>query len=313
MPRFKEFLELHFVIFLWGFTAILGKLISIPAVELVTLRTLITALALGLIIYRRGTQFWLGGANVLKIVGVGFIIAAHWILFFAAARISSVSICLVGMATCSLWTAFLEPLFSKSKVKPHEIVLALFIILGLYVIFQHETKFESILGIAMAVGSALLASIFTIINAKLVKKVPSTTITCYEMAGACLGSTLFFPVYTAYFAEGGALNFTLSGMDWVYLLILSLACTVYAYTAGVRLMQRISAYTMNLTVNLEPVYGIILAFIIFKEGEQLSAGFYYGAFIILMSIFIYPVLDTYVARRQRLKQALPDKVVLGKD
>lgn len=253
MPRLKDFIELHFVIFLWGFTAILGKLISIPAVELVTLRTLIAALALGAVVYRRGTPFWMGRTMALKMLAVGFVIAAHWILFFAAARVASVSICLVGLATCSLWTAFLEPLFNKGRIKPHEIFLALLVIIGLYIIFQNETSFDSVLGISMAIGAALLGSIFTIINANFVKKVPSTTITVYEMAGACLGSVLFFPFYTAFFAEGGALNFGLTTMDWVYLLVLALACTVYAYTASVRLMQRISAYTVNLTVNLEPV------------------------------------------------------------
>lgn len=314
MPRLKNYLELHFVIFLWGFTAILGKLISIPAVELVALRTLITALALGAIIYKRGTPFWMGRAMALKILGVGFIIAAHWILFFAAARVSSVSICLVGMATASLWTAFLEPLVTKSKVKPHEILLALLIILGLYIIFQHETSFDSILGISMAVGSAFLASIFTIINANLVKKIPSTTITCYEMAGACLGTLLFLPIYAEYFAADGTLNFALEMMDWVYLMVLTLACTVYAYTAGVRLMQLFSAYTMNLTVNLEPVYGIILALIIFPETEKLSSGFYLGASVILLSVFIYPVIDSIDKRRKRkLKQAFPDSVVTRED
>ncbi|MFD1187082.1 DMT family transporter [Pontibacter rugosus] len=315
MPSLKHFIELHFVIFLWGFTAILGKLISIPAVELVALRTFITALALGAIIYKRGTPFWMGRAMALKIIGVGFIIAAHWILFFAAARVASVSICLVGMATASLWTAFLEPLISKTKVKPHEILLALLIILGLYIIFQHETSFDSIIGIAMAVGSALLASIFTIINSRLVKLVPSTTITCYEMAGACLGTVLFFPIYTQFFAAGGTLAFGMQLMDWVYLLVLTLACTVYAYTAGVRLMQRFSAYTMNLTVNLEPVYGIILAILIFPESEKLSSGFYLGASVILLSVFIYPVLDTFDKRRKKkkLQQTFPDSVVVRKD
>jgi drug/metabolite transporter (DMT)-like permease len=312
MPRLKDFLELHFVIFLWGFTAILGKLITIPAVELVALRTLITAVALAAIMYRYGTPFWLGRAVVLKIVGVGFLIAAHWILFFAAARVSSVSICLIGMATCSLWTAFLEPLFTKSRVKPHEILLALLILMGLYIIFRNETEFNSILGLTMAIGSALLASIFTIINAKLVKQIPSTTITCYEMVGACLGTVLFFPIYTTYFVESGQLNFSLIPMDWVYLLVLTLACTVYAYTAGVRLMQRISAYSMNLTVNLEPVYGIILALIIFNEGEELSSGFYLGAGVVLLSVFIYPILDAYSERRKKLKQTFPNEVMAGK-
>ncbi|GAB3829176.1 hypothetical protein GCM10028895_43720 [Pontibacter rugosus] len=219
------------------------------------------------------------------------------------------------MATASLWTAFLEPLISKTKVKPHEILLALLIILGLYIIFQHETSFDSIIGIAMAVGSALLASIFTIINSRLVKLVPSTTITCYEMAGACLGTVLFFPIYTQFFAAGGTLAFGMQLMDWVYLLVLTLACTVYAYTAGVRLMQRFSAYTMNLTVNLEPVYGIILAILIFPESEKLSSGFYLGASVILLSVFIYPVLDTFDKRRKKkkLQQTFPDSVVVRKD
>lgn len=311
MPRLKDYLELHFIIFLWGFTAILGKLISIPSVELVFLRTMITALALGLIIYRRGTVFWLGSGSVLKIMGVGFLIAAHWILFFASARVSSVSICLAGMATCSLWTAILEPIFTKKQIKPHEIMLAILIMIGLYIIFQFE--FDHALGIFMAVGSAFLASVFTIINAKLAKVHASTTITCYEMAGACIGTALFFPLYTQLFAAGGTLDFSLSAMDWVYLLVLALACTVYAYTAAVRLMQRITAYAMNLTVNLEPVYGIVLAWIIFNENEQMSDGFYYGTGVILLSVFIYPILDAYSERRKKLKQSFPEEILARKD
>lgn len=311
MPRLKDFLELHFIIFLWGFTAILGKLISIPAVELVSIRTLITALALGAIIYRRGTPFWTGRKTALQITGVGFLIAAHWILFFASARVSSVSISLIGLATTSLWTSLLEPLFTKSRIKPHEILLALLIIFGLYIIFKDETDLKNILGITMAVGSALLASIFTIINSRLAKKMPSTTITCYEMIGAFLATVLFIPLYKVYFAEGGQLNFSLTALDWLWVLVLSLACTVYAYTAAVRLMQRISAFTINLTVNLEPVYGILLAFLIFKENKQVSDDFYVGAAIILLSVFIYPVLDSYTTRRKKLKQAFPDEVVIG--
>ncbi|MBJ6118747.1 DMT family transporter [Pontibacter sp. BT310] len=313
MPRLRDFIELHFVILLWGFTAILGKLITIPAVELVAIRTLITALALALIIYKTKAAFWLGRSIGLKMLGVGFLIAAHWILFFAAARVASVSICLIGMATCSLWTSFLEPLFTKKKIKPYEVFLALLIIFGLYIIFRNETDFNSVLGITMAIGSALLASIFTIINANLVKKIPSTTITCYEMGGAFLGTILFFPIYILYFAEGNQLNFSMVPMDWVYMAVLILACTVYAYTAGVRLMQRISAFTMNLTVNLEPVYGIILAIFIFNEGSQLSSEFYVGASIILISVFIYPVINTVAERRKKLQKAFPDEPILRKD
>ena len=300
MPRFKDFLELHFIIFLWGFTAILGKLISIPAVELVAIRTLITCLALALIIKSRGGLFKVGSLPFLKMLGVGFLIAAHWILFFASARVASISISLAGLATASLWTALLEPIFTRKKIKPHEILLAILIMIGLYVIFQFE--FDHAVGIVMAVGSALMAAIFTIINSRLTKQYPSATITCYEMGGACLATVLFFPLYLAYFTDNAALDFSLSAMDWVWLMILTLVCTVYAYTGGVRLMQRISAFAMNLTVNLEPVYGILLAWIIFGESEQMSAGFYYGALIILAAVFIYPVLDSFYNRRI-LKQA----------
>jgi len=303
MPRFKDFLELHFIIFLWGFTAILGKLISIPAVELVSIRTLITCLALALIIKVRGGLFKVGTIPFLQMLGVGFLIAAHWILFFASARVASISISLAGLATSSLWTALLEPMFTKKKIKPHEILLAILIMIGLYVIFQFE--FNHAIGIVMAVGSALMASLFTIINSRLTKKYPSATITCYEMGGACAATVLFFPAYLAYFSSNSSLDFSLSTMDWVWLLILTLVCTVYAYTGGVRLMQRISAFAMNLTVNLEPVYGILLAWLIFGEKEKMSVGFYYGAVIILAAVFIYPILDSFYNRRMLKKAAVP--------
>ncbi len=307
MPRLKDFLELHFIIFLWGFTAILGKLISIPAVELVAIRTLITCLSLALIIYFRGGLFKIGTLPFLQMLAVGFLISGHWILFFASARVASISISLAGLATSSLWTALLEPMFTKKQIKPHEIILAILIMIGLYVIFQFE--FDHAVGIVMAVGSALMASLFTIINSRLTKQYPSGTITCYEMGGACLATVLFFPVYLAFFTDSTSLDFSLSAMDWVWLLILTLVCTVYAYTGGVRLMQRISAFAMNLTVNLEPVYGILLAWIIFGEKERMSAGFYSGALIILAAVFIYPILDSVYNRRQALKAALPNPEV----
>lgn len=300
MLRLKHFLELHFVIFLWGFTAILGKLIHIPAVELVLIRTLISAAALGAIIYFNRTRFWLGWPTVLRILGVGVMLAGHWLLFFASARVSSVSICLAGLATSSLWTALLEPAFTDKKVRAHEVLLAILIMLGLYVIFQFE--FGHFLGITMALGSALLGAGFTIINSRLTKQYPPTTIACYEMTGACLVTLFFLPVYLPLLSETGQLQFQMPLLDWFYLLVLALVCTVYAFTAAVRLMQRITAFAMNLTVNLEPIYGIILAWFIFGKEEEMSKGFYIGAAIILASVFIYPLLESRYNRRQKQKQ-----------
>nr|WP_219921525.1 DMT family transporter [Rufibacter sp. XAAS-G3-1] len=290
---------------LWGFTAILGKFISIPAVELVFYRTILAAVALAVVIKLKKQSFKIGRRNIVKILSVGFLIAAHWILFFASARVSSVSICLAGMATSSLWTSILEPIFTNKKIKPHEVALALLIMVGLYIIFRFE--FDHAVGISMAVASAFLASCFTIINSKLTKQHAATTITCYEMAGAWVATCLFLPIYREWLTDTGELQLSLTWLDVFSIGILGVVCTVYAYTAAVRLMQKFSAYTMNLTVNLEPVYGILLAFFIFKEGEQMSAGFYYGAAIILFSVFLHPILESVLNRRQRkLKDALPN-------
>ena len=305
MAQFKHYLELHFIIFLWGFTAILGKLISIPAVELVFLRTLVAALALALIILFSGKSFRIGRGPIIRILGVGVMIAAHWMLFFASARVASVSICLAGMATSSLWTAILEPVFYGKKIKSHEISLALIIFLGLYLIFQFE--FDHALGILMGVGSAMLGAAFSIINSRLTRKYSPLNITCFEMAGACLGTALFLPVYQYYLTPDQTLQFALTSWDWVYLLTLALICTVYPFTGSVRLMQRIPIFNMNLSINLEPIYGIVLAYFIFGESENMSGGFYLGAVIILASVFVHPLLDRRYEKRQ-LQRTLPNGI-----
>ncbi len=305
MASFRHYLELHFIVFVWGFTAILGKLISVPAVELVFLRTLIAATALALIIKITGQSFRIGRKPIIKIIGVGMLIAAHWMLFFASARVASVSICLAGMATSSLWTAILEPLFYQKKFKPHEIGLALLIFLGLYLIFQFE--FDHALGILMGVGSAILGAAFSIINSRLTRKYSPINITCYEMVGACLGTALFLPVYQLFLSTDNTLHFILTGMDWIYLLTLALVCTVYPFTGSVRLMQRIPIFNMNLSINLEPVYGIVFAYFIFGESEHMSSGFYSGAAIILLSVFIHPILDRRYENRQ-LQSTLPNGI-----
>jgi len=298
---FKNYLELHFIVFLWGFTAILGKLISVPAVELVFVRTLLAASALALIIYFRKISFNVGRKAFLRMVGVGFIISAHWILFFASARVSSVAICLAGMSTISLWTAILEPIFTQKKIQAHEIFMALLIILGLYLIFRFE--FDHVLGIVMAVVSALLSAVFSIVNVRLVKTYRPAIISCYEMVGACLATALFFPVYARWFTDTGTINLNLAWLDVLWLLILAIVCTVYPFTASVRLMKKISAFTVNLSINLEPVYGILFAYFIFKDSEKMSGGFYLGAVIILFSVFSHSLIERYLNRRYKLKAA----------
>jgi drug/metabolite transporter (DMT)-like permease len=295
MSQTTDYLKLHFIVWIWGFTAILGLLITIPAVEIVFYRTLIAFATLGVVLYMRGINFKIGKGEVLKILGTGGIISAHWILFFAAARVSTASVCLAGMATCSLWTSFVEPMMNKNKIKGFEVVLGLIVISGLYVIFRFE--FNHALGLGMAVLSAFLAALFSVINGKFTKKHNPYIITFYEMLGACIGTAAFFPIYLLYFAKDGALNLTPTAMDWLWLLVLAIVCTVYAFSVSVEIMKRVSAFVVNLTVNLEPVYGIVLAVVIFGEKEQMQPGFYIGTFIILLSVLAYPVLNKMNKRK----------------
>ena len=291
MSRIQDYLQLHFIVLLWGFTAILGKLISIPAVELVFYRTLLAAFLLWVLLFLRKRKFKIGKQEIIKTGATGLLIAAHWILFFVSARIATVSICLAGMSTVTLWTSLLEPIMTKKPIKWYEVVLGLIVISGLYIIFHFE--FDHALGLLLAVLSALLAAVFTILNAGFTRRHNPYMITFYEMVGACLGTALFFPVYSNYLSETNTLQLAPLAIDWLYLLVLALVCTVYAYSVSVELMKRISAFVMNLTINLEPVYGIILAVIIFGDQEQMTFGFYLGATIIVLSVLAYPILNKH--------------------
>ncbi|MDX5478389.1 MAG: DMT family transporter [Cyclobacteriaceae bacterium] len=292
----KDYLMLHFIVLIWGFTAILGLLISIPSLEIVFYRTLIATLILGLIFMWKKTSIRVPQKELTKIIGTGFIISLHWLLFFGAARVSTASVCLAGMATTSLWTAFLEPLVNKKKIKGFEIFLGLLVIGGLYVIFRFELNYW--LGLLMAVASAFLSAVFTVINGRLTNRHSPYILTFYEMLGAFVFSAFLLPFYGYFFASEG-LQLVPSSMDWLWLLLLGGVCTVYAFSVSVELMRRITAFAVNLTINLEPVYGIILAVLIFGEKEQMTAGFYLGTLIILLSVLIYPVYNYYLRRKAK--------------
>jgi drug/metabolite transporter (DMT)-like permease len=297
MPTLKDYLQLHFIVLIWGFTAILGLLISIPAVELVFFRTLLASLLLAFMLLRKKELFRVNQSDLLRMLATGMLIAAHWILFFGAARVSTASICLAGMATSSLWTSILEPILRSRKIRVLEIMLGLVVIAGLYVVFHFE--FNHALGISMAVLSALIGALFTVVNAQFSVRHNSYTITFYEMIGACVGTVLFLPFYGKYVAPNGQLQLLPSPSDWFYIAVLAFLCTVYAYSLAVRLMKKFSAFAINLTVNLEPVYGIVLAFLFFGDTEKMTLGFYLGTLIILLSVLLYPVLDKQFTRRKQ--------------
>lgn len=294
----RSYLHLHFLVMIWGFTAIVGLMVTISPVALVLYRTLFAAIGLGIVILSFKKRFAAAGRDVVKMLSVGFVLSAHWMLFFASARVSTASVCLAGMATTSLWTSLLEPLVNKRKISPLEVGLGILAFAGLYVVFKFE--FGHALGLMLALASAMLAAIFTVANSRLVQRIDAWVITFYEMVGASLFSLLFLCISEAQNWNSGAPFIPAQG-DWIWILFLAFVCTVYASTMATQLMKQFSAYLINLTINLEPVYGIALAFFIFGEKERMTQGFYMGTLLILLAVLLYPLLTTTVLKKSNRK------------
>lgn len=307
----KDYFKLHFIVLLWGFTAILGKLLTVPPVELVFWRTLLAATGLAMLLLARRQPWRIPAGQVVRLMAVGALVAMHWITFFLAARLSSVSVCLAGLATLALWTSLLEPLLLWRRVRGYEVALGLITMVGLYLVSQAEL--DQLLGLGVAVFSAGLSALFSVLNSKLIKQHSPLRLTFYEMLGACVSIALFFPVYGRHFTQGRGLQLQWHGYDWLWLALLVGACTVYAFSTSVELMKRLSPFAINLTINLEPVYGIAMAAIIYwlnKQGvlhapqfnqERMATGFYVGTALIVLSVLIHPL----VARLLKDKAPVP--------
>ncbi len=298
----RDYLLLHFIVLLWGFTAVIGLLIEIPTVELVFFRTLLSSLLLFAVIRISQISFRVTNRkDSFRIIFVGILFAAHWILFFLSARVSTASICLAGMATTSLWTSFIEPVYFKRKVRLFEVILSVLALLGMVIIFRVELDY--VLGLILALGSALCSALFTVINSTVTKRNDHFVITFYEMGIATVVVALSFPYYQLYIT-GQPLQMTPSLSDWFYIFVLAGVCTVFAYSYSIKLMKRLSAFSINLTVNLEPIYGILLALIILGDSEKMSPGFYLGAALIMVSVLTYPVIN----RRYKQKELEVDVI-----
>jgi drug/metabolite transporter (DMT)-like permease len=287
-----SYFKLHFVVLIYGFTAILGKLIDLPATQLVWYRMLIAAFSFIVFIKIRKVDYKLSRTDIYNILGVGVVVALHWITFFGAIKLSNVSVTLGCLASATLFASILEPIFLKRRVSGLEVILGLITIGGLYLIFQFETRYS--LGIVVALISAFLGALFTVLNKKLVMRHNASVITFYEMLGG-------FGIITIYLLLSGELLTELrvpSNSDILYLLLLGVVCTAYAFAVHVKVMERLSAYVVTLSINLEPVYGIVLAYLFFKDTELMTTGFYAGAAIILLSVLGYPVLKRVVNKRQ---------------
>ncbi len=286
MHSASDYLKLHIIILLFGFTGILGMLVTLPALDMVFYRTLMAAAGMGAVLVATQENIKVSSADFIKLMLTGFIVGAHWLTFFISARVSNVSISLVGFATASLWTAFLEPLVKGYKIRAMEVLFGLTVLMGLYIIYASNFGYSE--GLILGVLSGLTCAAFSIINSLLVKRVSSRCITFYEMMGACLLTALFFPVYQYFWANGPLLPMLPQGVDWIYLLILGGLCTVYAYSAAVELMRKVSVFFFQLTLNLEPVYGIVMAVLVFGETEKMNTNFYVGTLIIFLAVLLFP-------------------------
>lgn len=294
--KLKNYLLLHLIVFIWGFTAVLGALISLDAIPLVWFRMLLAAIFIGLFVAFKQLSLKVTKRQLLILVAAGGVIAMHWITFFMAIKVSNVSVTLATISTGAFFTAFLEPIFYKRKMVWYEIVFGMIVIAGLYIIFNVGADYK--LGILLALVSALLSAIFSLINGKLVQQIPSTVIGFYEISSGVLMITLYLLLN----GDFSLAFFQLSTMDWLYMLLLSSICTAYAIVASVQVMKLLSPYTVMLTINLEPIYGILLAYFIFGESEKMSEGFYVGGAVILATVLANGIMKNSLKRKAAIKQ-----------
>ena len=286
------YLKLHLIVLIYGFTAILGKLILLPALELVWYRMMLAILTFFVYLKWRNESVVVPRKVLLRFFGVGLIIALHWVTFYGAIKLSNVSVTLGCFATTTLFTSFLEPFFYRKRINVFEVLVGLIIIAGLYLIFTFETRYA--LGILVSLFSAFLAGLFTVLNKKLVAKHSSVQISFYEMIGGLAGLSIFITLS----GRGIVVPAIVPSLsDLFYLIILATVCTAFAHTTQVEVMKHLTAFTVTLAINLEPVYGIIMAFFIFGDTERMTSGFYLGTLIILLSVIGFPLIKYYLKTR----------------
>ena len=306
----KDQINLHFIVFVWGFTAILGKFISIDALALVFNRTAITSVAIGLYLLLRRKSFQANSRDLLFMWLCGVLIAVHWITFFGAIKIANISITLAGISTGALWTALLNPILTKSKIDWTELGLGLLVILGIVIVFYEEPNSASLeryslgslsftnfqIGLIIALFSAMLSASFSILNKKLVSRYPlPIQVTFWELSFAFLSIL----IYQLIFGTDTLMSLWASSYsNLLFLAILALLCTAYPFIKSVELLKRMSPFSVMLAINLEPVYGILLAALFFGATESMNPQFYIGVVIILTTVIANGIIKA--RKRQNL-------------
>lgn len=289
----KAFVSLHISIFLAGFTGILGRLITLNEGLLVWYRMLIAALTLWILYFFSKKSSNVTLRDRWLIFGIGAVVALHWVSFYGSIKYANVSVALVCFSSMGFFTALLEPLMLRTKMRWSEIFLGLLAMAGIAIIFHFDEQYKT--GIILGVISAILASLFTIMNRPMLERNTAEQVTRFELSGGFLFLSCLMPFYLNLFPSPTLLP---SWQDLGWLLVLAWLCTVWAFTLSMKALEKISAFTVNLSFNLEPIYGILLAFFVYRENEHLGWSFYVGLGLILLSVLI----QTLMVYQQRSKE-----------
>ena len=292
----KAYLQLHIAILLFSFTAVLGKVISLSEAPLVWWRLLLTCTCL--LAFKPVRQSFKDTPRRLlwQMAANGILVMLHWVAFYGAVKYSNVSVTLGIMGTVTLFTALLEPLLQKKKIRLLEVVLALITLPGLWLIFRFTGNYTT--GIVMALLASLLAALFMIINKKFSSVAHPLVITFVELGFGGVVLSFLMPLYWLAFPEAVYLPAGFS--DWVGLVIFAVVCTALPYSLSMRALDKLSAFTTNLSFNLEPVYGILLGTFLLAEGREMTWHFYVGCLIVLSAVVLYPVLTHFFRKRKHL-------------
>jgi drug/metabolite transporter (DMT)-like permease len=272
-------IRLHTAVFLWGFTGVLGRAISLNEGWLVWWRMFITVISLWILFYFLKIIRKISLKNFIKIASIGTVLSLHWLTFYGSIKYANVSIALTCLSTTGILSAVIEPLFFRRHINPYEIILGVFALGGIALIYATNLSYST--GIYIGLLSAVLTVLVSVMNKKLIAGYQPETITLYQLTGGFLGLSILMPLYDFLFPSIQKMP---QQYDWLWLLILSWICTILTFMLYINALKKVSAFTMNLTLTLEPVYGIILAFIVFHENQTLSKYFFFGFGLILFAV-----------------------------
>lgn len=283
----KSYLVLHFAVILAGFTGIFGKLISLNEGLLVWYRLFFSAIILFMVLKLARVATNIKYREKFDIAKIGMLITIHWVFFYASIKYSNISVGVVCYCLTSFFTAIFGPLINRRRFNITEVLLSLLTLFGIALIFHFDSSYQ--LGIGLGIISSAFAALYTIYNERLVRRYDSRLINYYQMMGGTIGLGILLPVYLHFFPVHSLLP---SLKDTGYLILLASFCTVGLYVLFAESLKRISAFTVNLSFNLEPVYAIILAFLFFNESKELNPSFYIGLVFVMLSVILQTLIST---------------------